>query len=132
MKIYCLKALFSLACLLLSHSALAKVECVSLRSVLEADDDICESLSQAAETCFARLNKEFYRLEKVKKSAEKVRAINELIVDYEREIKKLNEDFFPTMSKVGGDGRACVDQYAEIEVWANEMQKDLNDLKQMK
>ena len=66
--------------------------CDDLNSVLRAHDDVCESLSEAAEICFQKLNSEFYSGNRSRPKLDREarsRTLAELITDYEREIKKL-------------------------------------------
>ncbi|NJL24099.1 MAG: hypothetical protein HC902_02215 [Calothrix sp. SM1_5_4] len=107
-----------------------RITCESVTKVLSrVDDDVCAALSTAAEDCFVKLN---YAYSHIKRSPgesreQRLQAIARLKADYENGLKTVNEIYLH-MSK-RGEGEACNDELGEVEVWIDELQQDLSDIK---
>lgn len=97
------------------------VPCPSLETIDKvASDDICQWLSSAAESCFARLNLRFSRLQS--RNALKL-DWRKLKYAYESGIKTTST-YFPRLSESGG----CDNEAAEVAVSVEELQKDLKEI----
>lgn len=98
-----------------------RVTCLEVGPLTQVPDDVCETISDAAYACFAKLNFEFTRVN------DSTRA--EVIADYEREVKRLQDQYIPALKSIGESPRTCLNETGKVEVAIEEMQKDLDVLK---
>ena len=104
------------------------IVCQDLNSLLQVHDDTCDYIAYAAEKCFQRLNREFYAVKQSKQTREvRTNRIQQLTADYERALVSMGE-YERHMSTLG-EGQACIDASAELEVWIEQTTSDLSDLR---
>lgn len=118
---------FAAILLSLPLAASAKVNCESLESMIDVPDDQCAAISDSARRCFTDLNLELSLIKRTKDKQLRSRAASELTADYEREIENWlrNYDYIKDL----GEGRACLNETAEVEAWIIEMKRDKDYLK---
>lgn len=116
----------ALALISLPIAASAKVTCESLQSMIDVPDDQCEAISDSARRCFTALDLEYFQIRKIKDKDARSKAANELVADYNRELANWRGHYV-YISRLG-EGRACTDQTAEVEVYMEEMNRDLKAL----
>lgn len=90
-------------------------------------DDVCEAIDDAAKRCFTKLNARYYVLKKNPGKSRQARLayIAKLRSQYERAATDLST-YDQRLKKFG---KACLNQSGSLEVWVEELQKDLADLK---
>ncbi len=121
-----ISTLCAFALLGLPFTASAKVTCETLQAMIDVPDDQCEAISNSAQRCFTALNFEYAQVRKTKDKELRSRTAGELVSDYTREINNWRRHYV-YISRLG-EGRACIDQTAEVEAWIEELEKDLKTL----
>lgn len=125
-----MKKLLALILMLASfNAAAAKVECDSLNKILQVPDEPCEAISSAAERCFAQLYANLHSL-RISKDSNRSEGLRELAVDYDRESRKIRNQYMQTLLSYG-EGKACTDQVGEVEVILEDINKDSTELKRL-
>jgi len=91
-------------------------------------DEPCDAVVHEAELCFDKLNERYSHLKRLpgKSRAERLSSIAKLRSEYEAVLATLSSYY--KYVKNAGDN-ACTDQAGAMEVWIDETESDLNDLK---
>lgn len=117
-----------------SASAYAEIDtsaCPTLEQIMRsAEDDPCEQIISAVETCYVGLGAQLDKLQKNSNRSYDNRNTNirELEQVYKSQINLITYSFRPFIVNAG-EGRACIYQAGRLDSLLKAMQKDLSKLK---
>lgn len=107
----------------------AKAQCRDVNAIIKSvADEPCEAVLEEAESCFGKLNERYVDLKNfpAKSRKDRLGKIKILTGDYESAVKTMKT--YHEYLRTAGDN-ACVDQSGSMEVWLEETESDLTDLK---